>query len=321
MALVLALLASSCGHDTSNILNPVGATTPTPTPTSAPTEAPRKTPEPPGVVACTIGPGSDLAMCGHGHASFDTEIDAAIDSVIAKDPEIFNFAKESKPGIRAYQVLDKQAYLAGVLDALRAAHFCADVDYANLEWIHIKNQNSFSEMYQVYELDITGQVGFIVRGAYRSTCNPSDFPVAADPNGPPPGSGCGHPFPPPIDRFGSKIHTMGQQYSTLDSTPQIVDPAYCKLIGYTDGRSFCPVRMEGSPDRIACENWRVGKAKDNGRPGPTWTKDDGSYCTGPESGCENHPDNQYGLLVYDNGAGTYHMCSESGVCGSVMVDR
>jgi hypothetical protein len=76
--------------------------------------------------------------------------------------------------------------------------------------------------------------------------------------------------------------------------------------------------MEGSDDRVACENWRVGIAKDNGRPGPTWTKSDGSYCTGQASGCENHPDNQYGLIVYT--AGTYNVCAANGICGSVQVD-
>jgi hypothetical protein len=318
MTLLVAVMMSSCGRDTTTIL-PVGASTPTPT--AAPTATPHKKPDLPGVVACTIGPGSEITTCGRSHASFDSAIEAAINSVISSNPEIFNVAKESKLGSAAYQVLDKDAYLAGVLDALRAAGYCADVDYANLEWIHIKNSNDSSEQYQVYELDLSGKIGFIVRGAYRSTCNPADFPVPADPGGPPPGTGCGRPFPPPIDRFGSKIHTMDSRYSTLDSTPQIVDAAYCRLIGYTDGRSFCPVRIEGSPDRVACENWRVGTAKDTGRPGPTWTRDGGILCTGPESGCENHPDNQYGLIVYDNGAGLYHMCSETGVCGSVIVDR
>lgn len=320
VALLLALFAPSCGNDTSTIVPvPVGASTPTPT--TAPTEAPHKKPDLPGVVACPLGPGSEITMCGRSHASFDSAIEAAIESVISKSPDVFNFAKESKPASGAYQVLDKEAYLAGVLDALRAAGYCADVDYANLEWIHVKRDNSSSEQYQVYELDLSGKIGFIVRGSYRTTCNPSDFPVPADPDGPPPGTGCGRPFPPPITRFGSKIHTMDNRYSTLDSTPLIDDYGYCQQIGYTDGRSFCPVRIEGSPDRVACENWRVGKAKDTGRPGPTWTREDGTRCTGPESGCENHPDNQYGLYVYDNGAGLYRMCSESGICGAVIVDR
>ena len=70
------------------------------------------------------------------------------------------------------------------------------------------------------------------------------------------------------------------------------------------------MRPEGAPDREACEGWRVGKAKDTGRTGPTWTKSDGSYCTGPESGCQNHPDNQYQLFTFQNGS--YIVTAENG---------
>ena len=87
------------------------------------------------------------------------------------------------------------------------------------------------------------------------------------------------------------------------------DANYCAAIGYDDGRSLCTIRPEGAPDREACENWRVGKAKDTGRPGPTWTKGDGSYCTGAASGCENHP-NPYSLFTYVSG--TYVVTAENG---------
>jgi hypothetical protein len=59
-------------------------------------------------------------------------------------------------------------------------------------------------------------------------------------------------------------------------------------------------------------------ARDTGRPGPTWTLE-GHFCTGPASGCANHPDNQYQLLVYVGG--TYQACAQSGVCGEVFADR
>jgi hypothetical protein len=45
----------------------------------------------------------------------------------------------------------------------------------------------------------------------------------------------------------------------------------------------------------------------------------GQYCTGPESGCENHSTNQYALLVYKTG--TYTVCANSGKCCSVDVQR
>jgi hypothetical protein len=92
------------------------------------------------------------------------------------------------------------------------------------------------------------------------------------------------------------------------------DPGYCASIGFPD-RAICPLRPEDWPDRKACENWRVGKAKDTGRWGPTWTKEDGSYCTGPESGCQNHPDTQYQLWTYQSGS--YTVTAENGASCTV----
>jgi hypothetical protein len=94
------------------------------------------------------------------------------------------------------------------------------------------------------------------------------------------------------------------------------DPDYCALIGFTDGRQFCPVRPEGDPQRVACETWLVGTAVDTGRPGPTWRRD-GAFCTGPSSGCENHGENQYLLRTF--AAGTYSACAASGLCGEILV--
>jgi hypothetical protein len=119
-----------------------------------------------------------------------------------------------------------------------------------------------------------------------------------------------------VTRFNCKVHIKGPEYYTLDSTPIVGhDAEYCASIGYTDGRSLCPVRPEGAPDREACEAWRVGKAQDTGRPGPTWRKQDGSFCTGPASGCQNHPDTQYSLWTYVGG--TYVVSAENGASCSV----
>ena len=92
---------------------------------------------------------------------------------------------------------------------------------------------------------------------------------------------------------------------------------FCAKIGFPD-RSTCPVRPEGDPQRSACELYVTGRATDTGRPGPTWFFN-GSLCTGRASGCENHPDNQYQLMVWVGGL--YKACGRNGVCGEVQVDR
>jgi hypothetical protein len=131
--------------------------------------------------------------------------------------------------------------------------------------------------------------------------------------------GCGAPLPPAISKVKVKIHIRGVNKYTLDSTPLVSGAKYCAKIGFTDGRTRCPVRPEGHPERHACEAYAVGLAEDTGRTGPTWTRNS-SYCTDEDhSGCENHPDNQYLLWAYKSGF--YEACVKGGVCGSVDVDR
>lgn len=146
---------------------------------------------------------------------------------------------------------------------------------------------------------------------------PEPSPGAEQP--PPTGSGCGSPVPPPLSQINVKVHLRVGQTWVIDSTPLVgPDAAYCAKIGFTDGRSFCPVRPEGNPERQACEEYVTGRAADTGRPGPTWYLG-GSFCTGRASGCENHPENQYQVLAY--GGGTYRACGRNGVCGEVIADK
>ena len=151
------------------------------------------------------------------------------------------------------------------------------------------------------------------------TPDPSATPDPSGSPAPPQGAGdCRDPIPGPLAQINVKIHQRGDSRWTLDSTPLVgPDAAYCAKIGFTDGRSMCPVRVEGNPEREACELFVTGRASDTGRAGPTWYLD-GALCTG-NSGCENHPDNQYQVFAYKGGL--YKACGNSGVCGDVQVDR
>ena len=147
-----------------------------------------------------------------------------------------------------------------------------------------------------------------------------------DPNVPPVGSGCGKPYPPPITRLNVKVLYKGQEFWTVDSTPLVgPDQAYCISVGFTDGRSICPLRPEGVEDRAACENWRAGTAKDTGQPGPTWTfMEPGdrkeSYCSGaPGAPCDHHPTGPFTVKAFKGG--TYRVCTEAGACAETVADR
>ena len=284
------------------------------------TVAPQPTPTPAtggggGTSAsCSLGPGDPNAECEKTSSKLLTALLTAMDLLVLQKPQIFDKNDEFGSGTSQYRVLDKPAYLNGLISNLVAAGYCAqlDPDDSDYERILVKNENGFSENF-----DVLASSGHMRRGgAYFETCMPANFPVDRG-NLPPAGSGCGYPYPAPIAKMNCKMHLYGPDFYTLDSTALVGDRAYCALVGFPD-RDLCPVRSEGSPERVPCETWRVGHAKDTGRPGPTWTTN-GQYCTGPASGCENHPTNQYALLVYRTG--TYRVCANTGTCCEVEVER
>jgi hypothetical protein len=257
------------------------------------------------------------ASCSKGSSRLLGAVFQAQDLLVLQKPQVFDTSDEAGAGTGQYRVLDREAYLEGVVANLRAAGHCAqrDPDDFAHERVQVKSETSFSETY-----DVLSSTGYMRRsGIYVETCSPASFPVERG-DLPPAGSGCGAPYPPPIARFNVKVHVPGG-VDTLDSTPLVgPDLAYCTAVGFWDGRSLCPVRPEGSPERVPCESWAVGTARDTGRPGPTWTREPGGTpCTGPDSGCANHPQNQYQLLVYRGG--TYRATAKNGAYGEVFVDR
>jgi hypothetical protein len=152
------------------------------------------------------------------------------------------------------------------------------------------------------------------------TPTPAPTPTP-DPSIPPESSGCGKPYPPPLHGINVKIHVRAPEYWTLDATP-LVGPSseYCREIGYTDGREFCPTRLEGDPQRTKCEAWILGNAEDTGTWGPTWSRDWEHWCTTFEqSGCEHHPGNPLSLHIQVGGK--YQACKGEEICGEVLVDR
>jgi hypothetical protein len=301
-------MALACGGDT--------PAAPTP-PVTAP---PAATPAPgAGVSSCPLGMGSRETTCSRTRSQLLPQVEAAIDLTVQQKPALFDLTNDAMPGWGHYKVREPQAYLDAVIANLQAAGLCAqrDPDDGNYERIDVKESNDYSE-----DFDVVTSAGFIRRGdgAYRGTCTPASFPVERAADEPPIGSRCGQPFPPPVIRFHCKIHQEGGSRTILDSTPMVgPDCAYCASVGFSDGRCFCAIRKDGAADRVACENWRVGTSKDTGRPGPTWTKEDGSYCEGPDSGCANSLDTQYQLWVYERGR--YKAKAENGASCTVDVER
>lgn len=312
-------LALSCGGGSAT--SPSTPSRPSATPTPSPTPTPPGGGSGGGVSqSCFLGNGDPYATCvdQKNGSRLTDHVMRAMDELAAEQPNLFNKNDEAGTGSGNFRILDVEAYLNGMVGKLQSYGLCAQRDPGDylFQQINVKSTNEYSEDFHV--LTSNGYV-WHNPGAFKSLCTPASFPLNYNAiDVPAPGSGCGRPYPPPLDHFNSKVHIPGGDYDLLDSTPIVRDAEYCRVIGYTDGRIDCPVRMEQSPERKACETWRVGYAKDTGVAGPTWTLD-GHLCTGKDSGCENFPDNQYGLKAYVGG--TYRMCSKDNVCGELVVVR
>ena len=242
-----AVAALSCGGGGGS----PSVSTPTPTPAAAvDSGAAGQT--------CRIGAGYATAVCARQSSRLTDQVMAAMERLLEQKPQLFDKSDASPPGSDSYRVLDKDAYLSGMLANLRAAGLCAqrDPDDYNYEQLQVKSENGFSENF-----DVLLGVGYMWHNgaSYRATCVPSSFPVERSAELPAIGSGCGRPYPPPLHHIVVSVHLARGAFDVLDSTPIVgPDADYCAAVGFTDGRSLCPVRTEGSPEREACEAWRVG---------------------------------------------------------------
>jgi hypothetical protein len=302
-AAALAGFVPSCGGGDSPVK-------PTPPTTLAPPT--------PSTSSCTLGPGSVTASCSPSTAKLSRYVETAIDLLIREKPSLVDLSSQRPPNTDQYKVLDEEAFLNTIVENLRRQQLCAERDGDDLGSMRIvaKASNDSSETFDVLDN------GFIRRrlAAYVTTCTPAAFPIERTSSDvPPAGSGCGRPYPPPVSRFKCKVHLRAPEYYTADATPYVgPNEAYCNSLGFV-GQTICPIRREGSEDRSACENWRVGRAKDTGRYGPTWTTAAGEACTGPASNCSNSPDNQYQLRVYRSGK--VKATAENGADCTLEVER
>lgn len=142
-----------------------------PSPSPAPTPAPAPTSSTPRV-ACGIGPGTGDGLqenCPRTSPSFLREVDAAIDRVVERHPELVDL--ENRAGRGGYFVHEIDEFFDRVVQEIaEGSRLCATVD-ADLE-IAVKRDNTSSEQYK-----LMWSSGYIRRGesSYRATCTPAWF--------------------------------------------------------------------------------------------------------------------------------------------------
>lgn len=114
------------------------------------------------------------------------------------------------------------------------------------------------------------------------------------------------PTPPPLYGMQLKIHGGVPGRYILDSKPVVLNiDGYCeRVVGHT-GR-FCETRVEGDPQRQACDYLVVGQAE-NGRWGPTWYWNNQVCGDAISTKCANHQTEQF--LVIAKELGRYEACA------------
>ena len=139
------------------VISPAGAATPTPPPP----------PPPAAAVGCNAGPGTFNDNCQRLSPAFLADVDAAINRVVARRPDLFNLDDVRGPG--GYFVKNADAYYHEVLVELRQAGFCAVADGGE---VAVKVDNTLNDQFHIMISD-----GHIRRGeaSYRATCRPAWF--------------------------------------------------------------------------------------------------------------------------------------------------
>ena len=118
------------------------------------------------------GPGTGDGLeehCPLTSPAFLSEVDAGINRVIARHPELFDL--DNKAGAGGYFVRDiDEFYRQVVQEIAEGSRLCAMVD-ADLE-IAVKRDNAFSDQYK-----LMWSSGYLRRGdsSYRATCSPAWF--------------------------------------------------------------------------------------------------------------------------------------------------
>lgn len=131
-------------------------------------ETPAPPPDPPAAaVGCSAGPGTFNENCSRLSPAFLGDVDAAINRVVARRPELFNLNNVYGPG--GFLVRDSDEYYREVVEELRQAGFCAVADGGE---VAVKIDNTLNDQFHIMISS-----GYVRRGeaSYRATCRPAWF--------------------------------------------------------------------------------------------------------------------------------------------------
>jgi hypothetical protein len=154
--------------------SPGPSTSPSPTPVA---HAPTAPPAIPGYSAtCSaIGYGHSGGVCDSGvESAFLPDVEDAIDTLLSKKPEIFDFRTPAADG--GIRVVDTDAYYQGIVDILGAKGLCAAPSFGPVTLL-VKRSNEFSEAFVILSPRSSVRRGPSV---FATRCSPAEFPLTAE---------------------------------------------------------------------------------------------------------------------------------------------
>jgi hypothetical protein len=203
--------------------------------------------------SCALGKGSLTAECRRKSSALAADMDKAMDQLVQQMPHVFDLNAEYEKGTHAYKVLDKEAYMNGLVANLHASGLCAerDADDALQQTIRVKDSPDFSEdrrppLERLHAARVRGiPPDLHPRGLPRRPCRgrPSDRQRM-------------RPALPPAG-LAFQLQGPSQEQAVLHARLDAARGAgrgYCASVGMPE-RAICPIRIPGTPDRVACENY------------------------------------------------------------------
>ena len=156
------------------IVVPVPTVTPPPAPSNpapnnpAPANPAPAPNNPPQTQGCSLPAGTWNENCSMQSQSFLGRVEAAIDEVIASEPNVFDTSR-TRGCANCYFVRDPTRYVTRVAQVITRNGICG---YYDGEELAVKSSNQFNDQYDILTSDM-----FIRRqgGSYRSTCRPAWF--------------------------------------------------------------------------------------------------------------------------------------------------
>jgi hypothetical protein len=134
--------------------------------TCYPAVLPTPMPALPPTPGCSLAPSKEKA-CSRESSVYLKDVEDSIELVAKEHPEFFNL--EQRKNDNWYRIVNGDAYINAVVEALRKKNLCARFDGAEIQ---VKGENVKSEQFDVFAQD-----GYTRRGdgAYRASCYPAAF--------------------------------------------------------------------------------------------------------------------------------------------------